>query len=470
VRYIQNHWLKVFFSGVIFLFILGPFSFASGEIKVLINGQEKQFSPSPIVQNGSTLVPMRPFFEALGAQVEWNGSTKTVIGKRDDTVVSLTINQKMATVNGNDVSLSFPGKIINGNTFIPLRFVGEALGDQVGYNAQTATISITSTQLSQIPTIKVHFIDVGQADSIYIQAPNHYDILIDAGNNEDGSTIVNYLKGQGLDDIELMIATHPHEDHIGGLDDVLKAFDIEEVIDSGEEETTRTYTDYWHAVEEEKTEYLQDQDMTFDLGNGIRFDILETGDGYENVNDNSVLTKLDYHNVEFLFTGDMESDVESKILEKDIQADILKVGHHGSNTSSSEAFLKKVNPKVAVISVGKDNTYGHPHQETLARLTDMGVSIYRTDVSGTIVVSTDGNTYSVNEDPDRISGNNADGTAITPGVPASSGKYLGNMNTKKFHVPDCSSAQKILPENRIWFQIREEALKAGYEPCGICKP
>ncbi len=407
----KNHWLKVFFPVLILLLILTSFSFALNEIKVLINGQEKQFTPAPIVQNGSTLVPMRPFFEALGATIEWNGSTKTVIGKRDNIVVKLTINQKIATLNGKDVNLSIPGQIINGNTFIPLRFVGEALGDQVAYNAQSSTISITA---SQSPSIKVHFIDVGQADSIYIQAPDHYDILIDGGNNEDGSTVIDYLQNQGVDDIELMVATHPHEDHIGGLDNVVKAFDVEEVIDSGEKGTTQTYTDYWKAVKEEKTKYLEDSDITFDLGNGINFYIIETGDGYDNVNDDSVVTKLDYKNIEFLFTGDMESDVESQILGKDIQADILKVGHHGSNSSSSEAFLKKINPKVAVISVGKDNIYGHPHPETLTRLSNMGVSIYRTDINGTIVISTDGNTYWVDKDPYKISGNNPDETDIVP--------------------------------------------------------
>ena len=174
-----------------------------------------------------------------------------------------------------------------------------------GWDGKTRVITITSAKASQ--TLTVHFIDVGQADSIYIQAPGNYDILIDAGNNSDGPTVVDYLKRQKVDDIEIMIATHAHEDHIGGLDDVLAAFDVEKIIDSGEVGTTKTYRDYWSAVQTEGAEYREDDDLVFELGPGIKFFIIETGDGYSNTNDNSVLTKLDYNNIEFLFTGDMEA-------------------------------------------------------------------------------------------------------------------------------------------------------------------
>lgn len=396
---------KKIFLAVLCLFMfsfcfsfLGSNTFAVRDIKVLINGEQQNFSPSPIIENNRTLVPMRAFFEALGAEIQWDNATKTVIGKRGDIRVELTINQSTARVNDKAVILAQPGKIINNSTFVPLRFIGEALGDVVTWNPQESTIKITSDKITQSFELKVHFIDVGQADSIYIQGPDHYDILIDAGNNADGADVVSYLNEQGVDDIEIMVATHVHEDHIGGLDDVLNAFTVEQIIDSGEVSDTKTYRDYWSAVQAEKAKYQEDADLIFNLGNNIRFYVIEAGDGHSNTNDNSVLTKLDYHNVEFLFTGDMEADVESLILTKDIQADILKVGHHGSRTSTSEDFLNTVDPAAAVISVGEGNTYGHPHEETLSRLKEHGIDTYMT-TAGNIICTTDGNEFTFNIQP-----------------------------------------------------------------------
>lgn len=262
-------------------------------------------------------------------------------------------------------------------------------------SSQTASIKNENTEL------KVHFIDVGQGDSIFIDYGD-YDILIDAGENDQGQKVVNYLKSLGTDDIEIMVATHPHSDHIGGLDDVLKAFDVEKIIDSGVMYTTKTYEDYINAVSNEKEEigakFIYDDDLTFKLGDNVMFKVIELGDGYENINDNSVVTMLDYNNVEFLFTGDLEADVEKANLNKFSDIDILKVGHHGSKTSTSQEFLEVVKPEIAVISAGIDNEYGHPHLETLVRLGNYVDAIYGTWKSGNIVITTDGNTYQVNTD------------------------------------------------------------------------
>jgi len=216
--------------------------------------------------------------------------------------------------------------------------------------------------------------------------------------------VVNYLKSLNTDDLEIVIATHPHEDHIGGLDDVLNAFEVETIIDSGYVASTKTYKDYYYAAtHEENAKFMEDDNMIFDLGNGVKFEVIESGDSFGNsTNDYSVITKLDYNNVSFLFTGDMEEDAESNIIDENIQADVLKVGHHGSNTSTTLEFLEKVNPSYAIISCGKDNKYGHPKAETLNKLKDRNIQTFRTDKQGTIIATTDGNNITFNTKPTEI--------------------------------------------------------------------
>jgi beta-lactamase superfamily II metal-dependent hydrolase len=373
---------------------------AQEDTRVTVDGKLLSFDVAPALVQGRTLVPLRTIFESLGAKIEWDGVTKTVTGTKGDTKVILTVDKKTATVNGKTVELEVPGTIIDNRTLVPARFIAEALGANVVWDAGTRTARITSAT-----ELKVHFIDVGQADAIFIDFGN-YDILIDGGNNEDGQLVVDYLKKLKTDDIEILIATHPHEDHIGGLDDVIKAYKVKTIVDSGYVHSSKTYEDYLDAALEEKengAEVLKDTDMSFELGGGAKFDVIETGDDFgDNINNYSVLTKLTYKDVKFLFTGDMEKDVESKILNKDIQADILKVGHHGSSTSSGREFLDKVGAKIAVISAGQDNEYGHPHLETLVAIGRSGGNIYSTTKGGPVVITTNGVDYQVQAGQEQV--------------------------------------------------------------------
>jgi len=256
-------------------------------------------------------------------------------------------------------------------------------------SSEAAPVVYTDGQLT-----KVHFIDVGQADSIYIQLPDRNDILIDGGNVADGSIVVNYLVAQGVDDIELMIATHPHEDHIGGLPVVLDAFVVERIIDSGKEYTSSIYRTYLEKAQAEGAVYEPDNRQLLTFGN-VTLQIITGNEIWSDINDYSVVCRLDTGEIEFMFMGDAETPVESAI-QGDITAEVLKVGHHGSNSSSSANFLSQVNPRVAVISVGDGNSYGHPTTEALSRLQAAGAAVYRTDLNGHIVVATDGRSYSVN--------------------------------------------------------------------------
>ncbi len=242
--------------------------------------------------------------------------------------------------------------------------------------------------------LKVHFIDVGQADCILAQLPGGENMLVDAGNNDDGDRVVSYLRSAGVDKIDFLVGTHPHEDHIGGLDMVINNFDIGKVYMPKVNHTTKTYRDVLSAVKAKGLK-ITTAGAGVEMFNNAGVDAImlaPVNSGYEELNDYSAVIKLSYKNVKFLLTGDAEEISEKEILNAgyDVKADVLKVGHHGSRSSTSPAFLKAVSPQYAVISVGNDNDYGHPHRETLQKLKKANVKVFRTDQDGTMVFSTDG--------------------------------------------------------------------------------
>ena len=252
--------------------------------------------------------------------------------------------------------------------------------------------------VDKIPeTLRVHFIDVGQGDSILIQTPhNRENILIDGGSREAGQLVADYLKNHGVEKINLLIATHPHEDHIGGLVLLLKTFPVEKIIDSGKKHSSNTYKNYLRTILNQKIPLEIANDQKFTWEDGLELSILgPIKKDYEEINNYSVVAKLVYGQVSFLFTGDMEKQAERDILDKDLGSTILKVGHHGSRSSTSAHFLRKVNPEAAVISLGVNNDYGHPHEITLKKLEKAKVKVYRTDLQGTIQVITDGKQYQI---------------------------------------------------------------------------
>jgi competence protein ComEC len=254
----------------------------------------------------------------------------------------------------------------------------------------TATNAVTKN-------LYVHFINVGQGDSIYIKAPNGEDILIDGGN-KDGSDVVAYLKKQKVKDIEFMIATHPDADHIGGLDEVLKAFPVKNVYAPKVSHTSQAYKDFLTAVKNKKLTIKTAQaNVTLPI-KGVTAKFVGPVKTYSksDTNDWSAVLRLAYGKNAFLFTGDAEFKAESDMIKakQPLKADVLKVGHHGAKTSTSTAFLNAVKPKYAVISVGK-NSYGHPTKEVLNRLKAAKVTVYRTDQKGTIIFTSNGSTLSV---------------------------------------------------------------------------
>lgn len=253
---------------------------------------------------------------------------------------------------------------------------------------------VTSTTEDSSGLFNVHFIDVGQGDCIFIKTPKGKTMLIDAGNNGDGETIINYIKQQGTNKLDYVIGTHPHSDHIGALDDIIQHYDIGEIIMPKVTHNSKTYKDVLLAVKEKGLKIKSAKGgSSFPMDDDTMVHILAPNStSYDGVNDYSVVVKINYKNTSFLFTGDAEKTSEREMLNKnyDLRADVLKVAHHGSSSSTTEEFLSAVSPKYAIICVGKDNKYGHPHKEIIERLLNHDVDIYTTADNGNILMSSDG--------------------------------------------------------------------------------
>lgn len=251
--------------------------------------------------------------------------------------------------------------------------------------------------------LQVHFIDVGQGDAIFIRTPDDKNILIDSGDNNAESKTVGYLKSNGVGTIDYLIATHPDTDHIGAMDKVVYAFDIGyfsmpiiEGID------TKNYDNLMTAIESKDiTNTALHYSDVVKLSDEVYFEVLSPikGKFYENNNGYSIIIRLVYGDTSFMFTGDGErvNEEDMIISGKDISSDVLKVGHHGSSSSSSMEFLASVDPKLAIISSGKDNKYGHPHKEVINNLEQLDIKYLNTAIEGDIVVTSDGKKIEVNE-------------------------------------------------------------------------
>lgn len=278
--------------------------------------------------------------------------------------------------------------------------VFQAFGVNVDWDEKNE--DVLASDNSSNNDLKIHFIDVGQADSILIELPNEEEVLIDAGNNGDEDTIINYLRNLNIDDIEYLVLTHPHEDHIGGAADVIEAFDIGKVYMPDKSTSSKTYADTINAIKEKNIEMIKAEGGLGIINEyNLKYEVLAPNSMfYSELNEYSLVTKLTYENTSYLFTGDAESVSELEMMRAgyDLDVDLLKVGHHGGRTSSSRDFLNIATPEYAIISSGSGNKYGHPHQETLDRLSNIGAKIYRTDEQGTIVAASDGNKITINFD------------------------------------------------------------------------
>jgi competence protein ComEC len=277
----------------------------------------------------------------------------------------------------------------------------------VGFTGCAATSIEENTEIRQEEALSLHIIDVGQGDSILIIGPES-TLLIDGGNNADGEMLVDYLEEVGVEKIDVLIGTHPHEDHIGGLDTVIANIPVEKVYLPKVSHTTKTFKDLLQAIKDQglrvataqKGTLLSLPDMEGEFLSPLQRE-------YGELNEYSAVLRIGFGNKVILLMGDAEKVNEEKILSaypaKYLKADILKLGHHGSSSSSSPEFLDTVDPSFSVISLEKGNDYGHPHRETLEALQERGIPLYRTDEAGTIIFTINGDDITVNQNPGSYS-------------------------------------------------------------------
>lgn len=373
-----------------------------------------------------------------------------------------------------------------------------------------------TAEADSVPDIlEVHFLDVGQGDSTLIICGEEA-MLIDAGDNEQGTKIQNYLSNQGVESLKYAVCTHPDEDHIGGMDVILYKFPCETILMTDEDKDTDTYRDVVDTMENRGYQRtLPVTGQQYSLGDAV-FTIVGPVSMSSDSNNNSIAILLEHGNQKLLFTGDAEEDEEEEILAEaeasgiSLDVDIYKAGHHGSRTSSSASFLDAVSPIYAVISCGEENSYGHPHAETLNQLRARGIIVFRTDEQGSVIVISDGERMTWNCSPSDTwqagepvgasdqSGavlpqdSDAEATWQSPAVtgpdswgaevpsqitaestaePSQTADYICNTNTGKFHYPDCDSVNQMSEKNKLPVNTtREELINQGYVPCKKCNP
>lgn len=401
------------------------------------------------------------------------------------------------------------------NNSVDTTYIGnEAIEEEIS----SETLIEEGQPLRDSSQMEVHFIDVGEGDATLIKCGDEA-MLIDAGDPTQGTKVRGYLKKQNIDHLKYLLLTHSDKDHIGGAASVVSNLDIDEIFMCRYEKTNEVYQSLINEINyKSMTWRTPNVGEELSLGDA-KITIIAPNREYDNPNDSSIAFVIRHEEDSFIFTGDAEDSAEEDILENglDISAKVYKVGHHGSRSSTSQAFLDVVNPSYAVVSCGADNDYGHPHEETLEKLKEKGVELYRTDVQGTIVAVSDGTRITFEEQPtdnwsdgralgaesastqvkqqiaeatravteeNNVENNSLDNAEsdsnnigtdnqINDTVSQTSGEilYVANTNSHKFHRLDCSSVTDIKPKNRWDTSLtREQLIEQGYKPCQRCNP
>lgn len=318
--------------------------------------------------------------------------------------------------------------------------------------------------------IRVTVLDVGQGDSIFIELTDKRCMLIDAGESEYGKAVTDYISSSGYDKIDYLVATHPHADHIGGMSRVVSSFDIGKVYMPRAAADTKTYENLLSTIDKKGLRISTAKAGVNILNeDSLKIDILAPNSAdYAGLNNYSAVIKITFGSVKFLFMGDAEAESENEI-KADVSADFVKIGHHGSNTSSSEAFVRRVGAKYAAVSVAEENDYNLPVTEIINRWRNSGAQVLMTKDVGNIVARSDGNYLTVNGETVSISDGES-GTAVSKNQTQDS-RLIINKNTKKIHTTDCPLTDNISNKNKDYTTLTLSQLeKQGYTPCKSCNP
>lgn len=389
---------------------------------------------------------------------------------------------------------------------------------------QAMAAGIQGSNASDSVPMEVHFLDVGQGDATLVINGAHA-MLIDAGDNAKGTAVQLYLQKRGIEHLDYLVLTHTDADHIGGADVVLTKFEVDTVFMGDYAKETATYRDVIQALDNKGLDWsTPEAGSVYELGDAS-FTIVAPNAGYSDANNTSIGLLLEKGENSFLFTGDAEEEAEEDIVQNGLtlQADVYQVGHHGSRTSTTQELLDAVNPLYAVISCAEGNDYGHPHAQTLNRLRERGIQVFRTDEQGSIIATADAGgitwncapseswiagepkgsavteTVSVQQTGERRSADNeipaGESQSAANGIPAGDDQgngaqpessqempsaaasdtvhagYICNTGTMKFHIPSCSSVSQMADKNKLESNAaREELVAQGYEPCKRCSP
>lgn len=339
----------------------------------------------------------------------------------------------------------------------------------------------------KIYPLTVQFIDVGQADAALVGSKGHY-MLIDGGNRSDSSLIYSVLKRKNIRALDMVVGTHAHEDHIGGLPGAYQFASVSRTICPTRSYNSDAFRNFAAAAKKSGGIHIPSVGTHYKLGAA---DVTVLGvNGGSDVNDTSIVLMVSYGKTSILFAGDAGRDAEQAILNRgtSLDADVLKVGHHGSASSTTYPFLREIMPRYGVISVGSGNSYGHPTDDALSRLRDADVKVFRTDMQGDIKLSSNGSKIKISVERNKSantlrapsasrSSGSSRGYGVVPPVTSGGGSsrakadYVLNLNTKKFHYPSCSSVDDMAAHNKKYFEgPRKKVIAMGFVPCKRCNP
>lgn len=470
-------------------------------VNITVNNEK--VTTDNLLYKGTTYVPLRAISEMLDKEVGWDQKTNTAsindtklkkeisrkessksINLKGKKTIKVTYNSVNITVNGKKVTTD--NILYKGTTYVPLRAISEMLDKEVGWDRQTNTASIDD--IENIGILKVHYIDVGQGDSIFIELPNEETMLIDGGSKSNGAIVLNYLNEQKVKKIDYLVSTHPHEDHIGGLVEIINKYSIGEIYMPDVTHTTKAFENLLLAINNKgyKINKAIAGDTILDE-EGLNLKILSPEKNYSSnsLNNYSVVIKLKYKDNSFIFTGDAEKESESKMVNigYDLKADVLKTGHHGSNTSTTDSFLSKVDPKYAIISCGVNNKYGHPDNDIISKLKAKNIKIFRTDLDGTIVAKSNGKKITFNKKGSTIKGDSIGNNPKPnpkpkpkpevkpkpkpkpkPPVENKVEEVFVTKTGSKYHRGNCTSLRR----SKIPISLKNA--RKRYGPCKICNP